>query len=39
VQEMWIPLLGWEGPREEEMATYTIVLAKEVPWAEEPGWL
>ena len=31
--------LGWEDPREEEMATHSIILAWEIPWTEEPGRL
>ena len=29
--------LGWEDPLEEEMATYSSILAGIVPWTEEPG--
>ena len=31
--------IGWEDPLEEEMATYSSILAYEIPWAEEPGGL
>ena len=31
--------LGREDPLEEEMATYSSILAWEIPWAEEPGGL
>ena len=31
--------LGWEDPLEEEMATYSSILAWRIPWTEEPGWL
>ena len=27
MQEMWVPSLGWEDPLEEEMATYSRILA------------
>ena len=30
---------GREGPLEEEMATYSSILAWETPWTEELGWL
>ena len=31
--------LGQEDPLEEEMATYSSILAWKVPWTEEPGEL
>ena len=31
--------LGREHPWEEKMATHSSILAWEIPWAEEPGWL
>ena len=31
--------LGWENPLEKEMATYSNILAWEIPWTEEPGRL
>ena len=34
---MWVRSLGWEDPLEKEMATYSSILAWEVPWTEEPG--
>ena len=30
---------GWKDPLEKEMATYSSVLAWEIPWTEEPGGL
>ena len=33
---MWVQLLGWEDPLEEEMATHSSILAWEIPWTEEP---
>ena len=30
---------GWEDPLEEEMATYSSILAQRIPWTEEPGGL
>ena len=32
MQEMWIQSLGWEDPLEEEMATHSSVLDREIPW-------
>ena len=37
VQDMWILSLGWEDSLEEGMATYSSILAWEIPWTEEPG--
>ena len=31
--------VGWEDPLEKEMATYSSILAWEIPWIEEPGRL
>ena len=31
--------LGWEDPLAEVMATYSSILAWEIPWLEEPGQL
>ena len=39
MQETWVHSLGWEDPLEEEMATYSSILAWEIPWTEEPGGL
>ena len=36
---MWVQSLGWEDPLEKEMATYSSILAWEIPWTEEPGGL
>ena len=30
---------GWEDPLEKEIATYSSILAWEIPWTEEPGGL
>ena len=30
---------GWEDPLEKEMATHSSVLAKKIPWTEEPARL
>ena len=38
-QEMWVPSLGQEDPLEEEMASYSSILAWEIPGTEEPGGL
>ena len=39
MQETQIRSLGWEDPLEEEMATYSSILAWKMPWTEEPGGL
>ena len=38
-QEMWVQSLGWEDPLEKKMATHSSILAWEIPWTEEAGWL
>ena len=38
-QEMQIRSLGWEDPLEEKMATHSSILARIIPWTEEPGGL
>ena len=37
--ETQVQSLAWEDPLEEEMATYSILLAGRKSWTEEPGWL
>ena len=39
MQEVQVWSLGWEDPRQEEMAPHTSVLAGKAPWSEEPGGL
>ena len=39
MQETQIQSLGREDPLEKEMATYSSILAWEIPWTEEPGGL
>ena len=34
--ETWVQSLGWEDPLEEEMATHSSILARKIPWIEEP---
>ena len=38
-QEMQVRSLGREDPLAKEMATHSSILAWEIPWIEEPGWL
>ena len=38
-QETWAWPLGQEDPQEEEMAPRSSILAREIPWTEEPGGL
>ena len=37
MQEIQAQSLGGEDPLEKEMATYSSILAWEIPWTEEPG--
>ena len=39
IQELQFRSLGQEDPLEKEMATYSNILAWEIPWTGEPGWL
>ena len=39
MQETWVWSLGREDPLEKEMATHSSVLARRIPWTEEPGGL
>ena len=39
MQETWFQSLSWEDPLEKETATYSSILAWEIPWTEEPGGL
>ena len=37
VQETWVRSLGQEDSLEEGVATYSSILARKIPWTEEPG--
>ena len=40
--DMWktqVQSLGWEDPLEKGMATHSSILARRIPWTEEPGGL
>ena len=39
LQEMQFRPLGWKGPLEKEMATYSSIFAWKSPWTKEPGGL
>ena len=39
MQETWVRSLGWEDLLENEMATYSSILAWKIPWTEEPSRL
>ena len=39
MQETQVQFLGQEDPLEMEMATYSSVLAWEIPWTEDPDGL
>ena len=38
-QEIRVGSLGWEDSLEEDMATYSSILAWKILWTEEPGGL
>ena len=35
--EMWVRFLGQEDPLEADIATHSSILARRIPWTEEPG--
>ena len=39
MQKTQVQSLGQEDPLEQEMATYSTILAWKIPWTEEPGGL
>ena len=39
MQQTEVSSLGWKDLLEKEMATYSSILAWEIPWTEEPGGL
>ena len=39
IWETWVQSLGQEDPLEKEMATHSSILARRIPWTEEPGRL
>ena len=39
MRETWVLSLGQEDPLEKEMATHFSILARRIPWTEEPGGL
>ena len=39
MQETWVRSLGQEDTLEKEMATHSNILAWEMPWTEESGWV
>ena len=39
MQETQVQSLGGEDPLEKEMPTHSSILAREIPWVEEPGGL
>ena len=39
ILETQVESLGWEDPLEEGMATQSSILARIIPWTEEPGGL
>ena len=39
MREAWVQSLGREDLLEKEMATHSSILARKIPWTEEPGRL
>ena len=39
MRETCVRSLGWEDPLEKEMAAHSSILARRIPWMEEPGGL
>ena len=39
MRETWVQSPGQEDPLEKEMATHSNILARKIPWMEEPGRL
>ena len=39
IRGTWVRSLGQEDPLEKEIATHSSILAREIPWTEEPGGL
>ena len=39
MQETQVQSLGQEDPLEKKMSIHSSILAKEIPWTEEPGGL
>ena len=37
--DTWVRSLGWEELLEKGMATHSSILARRIPWTEEPGRL
>ena len=37
--EIWVLSLGWEDPLKKGMVTHSSILAREIPWRENPGRL
>ena len=38
-EDIWVRSLGQENPLEKEIATYSNILAWEIPWTKEPSGL
>ena len=39
MHEMEVRFLGWEDPLEKGTASHSNILARQIPWTEEPGRL
>ena len=38
-QKIWVQFLSQEDPLEKEMAAHSSILARRIPWTEQPGGL
>ena len=36
IQETWVRSLAWDDPLEKGKATHSSILARRIPWTEEP---
>ena len=39
MQETWVQCLGWGDLLEKKMTTHSRILARKIPWTNEPGRL
>ena len=37
MRETWVQSLGWKDPLEKITATHSSILARRIPWTEDPG--
>ena len=39
MEDTWVQSLGQKDPLEESMATHSCILARRIPWIDDPGRL